>query len=215
MNKWLALIVTIVLLSCCKNDTYHYPSVKEEFFTAYAGPDSLIQYIITDDGVLHYVSDSENIDAILPDSLMRLMGYYEELPKGEVKVHSFLKATAPLAVPVEQYADSLPTAPVSLQSAWLGYRYLNMLVNFKSGGKPHKILFLEESRTAIDSAGVANAVVNIYHKDNNDAQIYEVRGYASLPLSPYLSPGVRQLDLQLNYLSYEGDTCVLNFAYKP
>lgn len=215
MNKWLALIGTILLLSCCKDNTYHYPSVKEEFFTAYAGPDSLMQYIITDDGALHNVAESGELDALVPDSLIRLMGYYEELPKGEVKVYSFIKASAPFAVPVEQYTDSLPTAPVSLLSVWLGYRYLNMLVNIKSGGKTHKILFLEEKYTTPDSSGVAKAVVNIYHKDNNDAQVYEVRGYASLPLSPYLTPETRQLDLQLNYLSYEGDTCTLNFEYKP
>ena len=216
--KWLwqwILVSGLWLFAACGSDSSHYPSVKEEFFSGYANADSLLQYIITDDGQQRIVTDSKDIDPVAPDSLVRLMGYYEELTSGQVKVHSFLSAIAPQPVPAEQYADSVATAPVSVQSLWLGYQHLNMLLNIKSGGKKHKISFLEESYTSPDANGVAHAAFSIHHKPDDNAQVYQIRGYASLPLASYLTPDVHQLNFSISYLSYEGDTRTYQFEYKP
>ena len=204
-----------IVNSSCSKDKYHYPDVKEEFFTAKTGADSLINTIITDDGVSRQVVESENIDRLTPDSIMRLLGYYEEHGNNAVKLHSFIPVTSPLAVPYEQYNDSVPTAPVSIQSAWLGHEYLNMLINVQSAGKPHRISFLIQQYQAPDSLGASSATFSIHHNDGGDAQIYQSRAYASLPLYPYLSSSVRQLDVKVNYLDYDGQMQELSFAYKP
>ena len=141
------------------------------------------------------------------------MGYYEEQTDGKVKVHSFLNAISPLPVPAEQYADSVATAPVVMQSSWLGYKHVNMLVNVKAGGKAHKIAFLEELSEGPDATGVATAVVSIHHNDAEDARIYDTRGYASLPLMPYLSPQVHKLNVVIRYLTYENDIREILFVY--
>lgn len=214
MTKWLALIATIVLVSCTK-DSYHYPNVKEEFFTAYANADSILTTIITDDGRKRQVIDSDNAGRIAPDSLVRLLGYYEELSDNTAKVHSFLLATAPLPVPYTEYADSVATAPLSLQSAWMGHQYINMLFNIQSAGRPHRIAFLLNQHQAPDSDGLASASFSIHHDDSGDARIYESRAYTSLPLYPYLSSSVRQLDVKISYLDYGGQTQELSFVYKP
>ncbi len=199
----------------CSKDTYHYPDVKEEFFTAKTGTDSLINTIITDDGISRQVVESEDIDRLTPDSIIRLLGYYEEHSNNTVKLHSFIPVTAPLPVPCEEYADSVPTAPVSIQSAWMGYEHINMLLNIQSAGKPHRISFLIDQYQAPDSLGVSSATFSIHHNDGGDAQIYQSRAYASLPLYPYLSSSVRQLDVKVNYLGYDGQIQELSFAYKP
>ena len=201
--------------SSCSKDTYHYPDVKEEFFTAKTGTDSLINTIITDDGISRQVVESEHLDRLTPDSLMRLLGYYEDHGNNTVKLHSFVLVTAPVAVPSEQYRDSVPTAPVSMQSAWLGHEHVNMLMNVMSAGKPHKISFLIDQYQDPDSSGVSSATFSIHHNDGGDAQIYQSRAYASLPLYPYLSSSVRQLDVKVNYLDYDGQIQQLSFAYKP
>lgn len=213
MKSWLPLLMVILLISCGGKDSYHYPSVKEEFFSAYANADSLLQYIITDDGVTRQVVEPRGLNAVAPDSLVRLMGYYEEQTDGKVKVHSFLNAISPLPVPAEQYADSVATAPVVIQSSWLGYQHVNMLVNVKAGGKTHKIVFLEESSEGPDADGVATAVVSIHHNDAEDARVYDTRGYASLPLTPYLTPQVRKLNLVIRYLTYEEVFREIPFVY--
>ena len=213
---WQCVLVSgLWMLTACSSDGHHYPSVKEEFFSGYANADSLLQYIITDDGHQRIVTDSNEIDPVPPDSLIRLMGYYEELPSGQVKIHSFVSAIAPQPVPAVQYADSVPTAPVTVQSLWLGYRYLNMLLYVKTGGKKHKIIFLEDNYTAPDADGVAHVSLSIYHKTEDDAQPYQIRGYASLPLASYLKPDVQQLNLSISFLNYDGDIRTYQFEYKP
>ena len=221
-KTWLITLFVLIVIchlsivnSSCSKDKYHYPDVKEEFFTAKTGADSLINTIITDDGISRQVVESENIDRLTPDSIMRLLGYYEEHGTNTVKLHSFIPVTSPLAVPYEQYNDSVPTAPVSIQSAWMGHEYLNMLINVQSAGKPHRVSFLIHQYQGPDSSGVSSATFSIHHNDGGDAQIYQSRAYASLPLYPYLSSSVRQLDVKVNYLDYDGQIQELSFAYKP
>ncbi|MCR4765453.1 MAG: hypothetical protein K5856_04690 [Bacteroidaceae bacterium] len=209
-------MLVATLLSSCGEDTYHYPSVKEEFFSGVANADGLLEYIITDNGTRRVVTEwGEHLTRLQSDTLFRLMGYYEELSADNVKVHSFVNAISPLPVPAIYYADSVATAPVIIQSAWLGNQYINMLLVVKAGGMKHRIVFLEENITGPDDTGTLQAVFSIHHNDGKDAQVYETRGYASLPLYPYLSPAVRQIDIKLNYLDYEGRERDYSFVYKP
>lgn len=213
--QWPIMFLLVVsLFSSCGKDTYHYPSVKEEFFCGSAKADGMLEYIITDDGVKRVVTEWGNqLDKLKPDTLFRLMGYYEELSSDKVKVHSFVNAISPKPVPATQYSDSVPTAPIILHSAWLGNQYINMLLAVKGGGKKHRVVFLEESVTTVDADGIAHVVFSIYHNDDGDAHVYESRGYASLPLLPYLKPSVRQLDISLKYIDYEGNARDYSFIY--
>ena len=215
--QWLmAFLLVTYLLASCNKDTYHYPSVKEEFFSGYAKSDGSLEYIITDDGRRCVVTEwGEQLTQLKSDTLYRLMGYYEELSPDNVKVHSFVKAISPIPVPAIQYIDSVATAPIILHSAWMGNQYINIVMSVKGGGKEHRIVFLEESVTPVDDSGIVHAVFSIHHNDGGDAQVYEIRGYASLPLSPYLKSSVQQLDIQLNYLDYEGNVRNYSFTYKP
>ena len=217
MFQWsMALLLGVSLLASCSKDTYHYPSVKEEFFSGSAKSDSLLEYIITDDGTRHVVTEwGDQIARLKPDTLYRLMGYYEELSTDNVKVYSFVKAISPNPVPADQYADSVATAPIILHSAWMGNQYINIVFSVKEGGKKHRIVFLEEGVTPADASGVAHAAFSIYHNDGGDTEIYQTRAYASLPLLPYVQPSVSQLDITLHYLDYEGIVREYSFVYKP
>jgi len=209
-------LLVVSLLASCGKDTYHYPSVKEEFFSGFANADSLLNYIITDDGARRVVTQwGDHLTKLKPDTLFRLMGYYEELSSDNVKVHSFVKAISHKPVPASQYTDSVTTAPIIMQSAWLGNQHVNMVLLVKGGGKMHRIAFLEETVTPVDASGIAHVVFSIHHNDNHDAQVYETRAYASLPLSQYLNSSVQELDIQLNYLDYEGNFRSQTYVYKP
>ena len=216
-SQWImALLLVLSLLASCSKDSYHYPSVKEEFFSGSAKSDSLLEFIITDNGTRHVVTEwGEQLARLKPDTLYRLMGYYEELSTDNVKVYSFVNAISHNPIPSVQYADSVASAPIILHSAWLGNKYINIVLSVKEGGKKHRIVFLEEEATPVDASGVARAAFSIYHNDGGDAEIYQTRGYASLPLSPYLQPSVQQLDISLRYLDYEGIAREYSFVYKP
>jgi len=212
----MVFLLVLTMLASCSKDTYHYPSVKEEFFSGSANSDGLLGYIITDDGRRRVVTEwGQHLTRLKSDTLFRLMGYYEELSSDNVKVYSFVNAISSRPVPAEQYADSVPTAPVIMHSAWLGNQYINMLVGIKEGGKRHRIVFLEEDVTPADASGIARATFSIHHNDDHDALVYESRAYASLPLATYINPSVHQLNIQLNYLDYEGNLQNYSFEYKP
>lgn len=213
--QWLmAIFLLVSILVSCSKDSYHYPSVKEEFFCGSAKADGMLEYIITDDGTKRVVTEWGNqLEKLKPDTLFRLMGYYEELSADKVKVHSFVNAISSKPVPAVHYADSVPTAPIILHSAWLGNQYINMVLAVKSGGKKHRVVFLEEAVTNIDAEGIVHVVFSIHHNDAGDARVYEARGYASLPLLPYLNPPVRQLDITLKYTDYEGNAHDYSFVY--
>ena len=217
MRKYLWSMVCLLMVSflaSCGKDTYHYPSVKEEFFSGFAKADSLLNYIITDDGARRVVTQwGDQLTKLKPDNLFRLMGYYEDLSSDNVKVHSFVKAISHKPVPASQYVDSVTTAPIIMQSAWLGHQYVNMVLLVKGGGKMHRITFLEETVTPVDASGISHVVFSIHHNDNHDAQVYETRAYASLPLSSYLDSSVRNLDIQINYMDYEGISRDYSFVY--
>ena len=216
--QWTMLCLWLVaLLASCGKEPYHYPSVKEEFFSASAKADSLPAYIITDDGERREVVEwGDNLSRLKPDTLYRLMGYYEDLASDKVKVYSFVKAISPNPVPAQQYADSVSTAPIILHSAWLGGQYVNIVLSVKEGGKKrHHIVFLEEDVTPADASGVVHATFSIHHNDGGDDEVYQTRAYASLPLSPYLQPSVSQLDITLSCLAYDGRVLDYSFVYKP
>ncbi len=216
-SRWLMVCMLLVALCfSCSKDTYHYPSVKEEFFSGLAKSDSLLEYIITDDGTRHVVTEwGDQLARLKPDTLYRLMGYYEELSTDNVKVYSFVRAISPNPITADQYADSVATAPIILHSAWMGNQYINIVLSVKEGGKKHRIVFLEEGVTPVDAFGVAHAAFSIHHNDGGDTEIYQTRAYASLPLLPYVQPSVRQLDITLHYLDYEGIVREYSFVYKP
>lgn len=216
-SQWImALTLVLPLLASCSKDSYHYPSVKEEFFSGSAKSDSLLEYIITDDGVRRIVTErGDQLARLKPDTLYRLMGYYEELSADNVKVYSFVNTISHHPVPAVVYADSVASAPIILHSAWLGNQYINMVLSVKEGGKKHRIVFLEEDVTPVDASGVVRATFSIYHNDGGDAEVYQTRGYASLPLERYLKPSVSQLDITLKYVDYEGIAHDYSFEYKP
>ena len=174
------------------------------------------EYIITDDGVRRIVTErGDQLARLKPDTLYRLMGYYEELSTDNVKVYSFVNTISHHPVPAVVYADSVASAPIILHSAWLGNQYINMVLSVKEGGKKHRIVFLEEDVTPVDASGVVRATFSIYHNDGGDAEVYQTRGYASLPLEQYLKPSVSQLDITLKYVDYEGIAHDYSFEYKP
>ena len=216
-SQWImALTLVLPLLASCSKDSYHYPSVKEEFFSGFAKSDSLLEYIITDDGVRRIVTErGDQLARLKPDTLYRLMGYYEELSTDNVKVYSFVNTISHHPLPAVVYADSVASAPIILHSAWLGNQYINMVLSVKEGGKKHRIVFLEEDVTPVDASGGVRATFSIYHNDGGDAEVYQTRGYASLPLERYLKPSVSQLDITLKYVDYEGIAHDYSFEYKP
>ena len=85
-----------LLLTACGEDSYHYPSVKLEFLTAYSGGDGALERVLTDDGEEYAVLVDDSHLHIRPDSLVRIVSNYEWVHnEGDEGVHLYAVSAAP------------------------------------------------------------------------------------------------------------------------
>lgn len=199
-----AVVCLAALLASCGGDDYHYPSVKEEFYTLHTGRDGLPESILTDGGSEYRVVENKSYYSSTPDTTLRAVGYYEETAGGVI-LYSPSPAISHRPIPAEAYADSASTAPVALQSIWPGLDYLNIVLQVKNNGGHHSLVFLEDS-VVTAAGGVKSVYVSIYHNAHGDAEGYTSRAYLSLPLSVYLDASTDELDVSVSFLNYGQQT---------
>ena len=73
---WWILLLQVCLLAGCGDDDYHYPSVKLEFLTAFAGPDGYLQSVVTDEGETLPVVEDKTKTKIEANASVRIISNY-------------------------------------------------------------------------------------------------------------------------------------------
>lgn len=205
-----ALFVSV--FASCSDDNYRYPSVKEDFFSLKLSENGQL-CLTTDDGSSHNVQNVPANLKLKPDTLYRLFGYYEEQDNNSVKLYTPTLPISSLPVKSYLYADSVPTSPVIIQSAWFGYDYLNIVLNVLNAGGQHTFAFIEDSCFYNKAERVCNLSVSVYHNSHNDYEAYTNRIYMSLPLYPYLIEDVDSVEISLSVLNYEHEIMTRHFTY--
>ncbi len=193
--------LVFALAAACSDDSYHYPSVKKEFYTLHTDGTGSPETIETDDGQTHAIAEDKSGFVSAPDTALRVVGYYEQVDGG-VRIYSPSPTVSYKPVSASAYADSASTAPVSLQSMWGGLKYLNIVLEVKNAGGRHKLLLLEDSVRR--SAGGSNVYLSIYHNANGDSEAYTSRACMSLSVEDYLSSVGTPLDVNVSFFSYGG-----------
>ena len=76
----------VVLLSCllasCGDDDYRYPSVKQDFLTAFSGTDGRLESVLTDEGERLRIVEGASGLRVSADTAVRIVANYETLAIG-------------------------------------------------------------------------------------------------------------------------------------
>lgn len=220
-----------LLLAACGGDDYHYPSVRMEFLTATAGADGALQLVLADDGAVCPVWEDRSHTRLEAGEKVRIVSNYETVfnAAGEagVRLYAVMKAIAPQPKPAAEFEEGIHTAPASVQSIWMGYDYLNILLSVSQPGK-HQLHFIEEEVGELQPDGTLAVKLMLYHAVQEEATDYEKRAYLSVPLRQYVTEGVRRVNVQFSLHSdqafdepYEkpdsqvGGVMTYNFEYIP
>ena len=91
----------VVLLSCllasCGDDDYRYPSVKQDFLTAFSGMDG-------------------RLESVLADTAVRIVANYETLAIGDgdvagAKLYALLQTVSPVPLAAAEFEEGVKTEP--------------------------------------------------------------------------------------------------------
>ena len=128
-------------------------------------------------------------------------------------LYSASNAIAPVPITADKFADGVKTNPVDVQSIWLGWNYLNMVLEVKAQDKPHKFHFVEDSYAV--EGNRATVSLTLYHDDGDDVQAYTQRAYCSIPLQQYVTRGIETVRLSIDIHTYAGKINTYQFDYTP
>ena len=134
----------VVLLSCllasCGDDDYRYPSVKQDFLTAFSGTDGRLESVLTDEGERLRIVEGASGLRVSADTAVRIVANYETLAIGDgdvagAKLYALLQTVSPVPLVAAEFEEGVKTEPSEIQSIWRGYDYLNIIVKVKQQGK--------------------------------------------------------------------------------
>lgn len=202
----LFVLLVSCLLASCGDDDYHYPSVKQDFLTAFTGADGRPESVLTDEGeLLRVVEDASGL-SVSADATVRIVAKYETLPVGAdkaagVKLYASLQAVSPVPLPADEFKEGVKTLPSEIESIWMGRDYLNILLKVRQQGK-HLFHFVEDGVSVDEESGRASVRLTLYHDVSSDVQDYGKRAYLSVPLKQYMTEGVRGVDVEFSIHTY-------------
>jgi hypothetical protein len=204
---WLYALL-LLLMSACKDDDYHYPSVQLEFVTVEAGADGKVETLIPDSGDPLPVSNDRSNSSITANSRRRALSQYVVVGSGVTATADIYSLQSPI-VPVPKPADDpafkngIKHDPVDVTSIWMGRNYLNIRLEVKvNTGKGH-VFGIVEDRSKLDSDGIVTLL--LYYDNGGDAEYYNRDAYLSVPLSQYVSTENPQRKLTVQFEYYTRD----------
>jgi len=216
-----ALFMILLGSSCSSNDSYYYPSVKQEFVTAQSAPDGSLKSILTDGGQnLEVVEDASNTH-INADSFVRIVCNYASMDaSGEassgIKLYNLLKAIAPLPQPVGYFKNGgVKNDPADVLSIWMGLDYLNIILKIKAQNGKHLFSFVEDQVVTASDAGERMIYLSLYHDAGGDVQAYTKRAYLSVPLRQYATEGIAKIIVHFSLYTYADGMKTFQFEYNP
>ena len=206
MKKCLFLLM-LVLLAACGEDEYHYPSVKLEYLTGYSDSNAALQSIRTDEGEQLPVWRDGTGLSLTPDSLIRMVTNYEVTKEGAT-LYAAVAAVAPVPLAEDKFTDGVKTDAADVLSIWMGWDYLNIVLNIKRQDGTHLFHFIEDN--VEEGAGRTDVYLRLYHDAGGDVPAYTSRAYLSVPLRQYARPDGGPTNIHFSLQTYAGTTPPLN-----
>ena len=212
----LFIVLTGCLATACgEDDNYEYPSVKLEFLTAYSDASGKLTRIRTDAGELLDVVTRTSSATVTPDSVVRIITNYEPAVGSDgtqgVKLYGWATTISPRPKPLDEN-EEMKEAPAEVASIWLGWEYLNILLDVKQQGK-HTLGFVERSFVTEADSGEAVLNLSLYHDVTSTVQDYTKRLYLSIPLAGYLTDEIGKLTVHFSLITESGEEKTYSFTY--
>lgn len=210
MKKYCCGLLAVVwswLLVSCGDDDYYYPSVKQDFLTAFYGADGQLEAVQTDDGEkLRVVEDMSGSRADADVSVRIIANYETVLSDNEVagvKLYALSQTISPVPLPADKFEEGIKTEPSEVQSIWRGQDYLNIVLEVRQQGQ-HLLHFVEDEVVIDETGGRATVRLTLYHAVSSTVQDYGKRAYLSVPLKQYMVGGVQEVDVYFSVYTYSG-----------
>ena len=186
---WWLLPLLACLLAGCGDDDYHYPSVKQDFMTAFSGADSV--------RVISNYASEVTADGTAGAVLYALSGVLSVVPQT-----------------VDKFEEGVKTDPTDVLGIWMGLDYLNMTLIVKENGE-HKFHFIEDEVIVDTATGCSEVYLTLYHDAKEEVVSYTRRAYASVPLRQYAAEGIQKVMVHFSVHTYSGDIKTYDFVYNP
>ncbi len=190
LAKILLALDMLSVVTGCSTDGYEtgdgrYSYLRADFCMAHVTASKTVNYILTDQGdTVHLATPTTARWLPAADTLCRALAYYDNHTK-QVFSLSQVMVTRPMD---KTKADSAPTDPLTLESAWIGGGFLNVGFSVKSG-KSDEVDTRQTIGLMVDSVKrednhVSDVTLRMLHGQNNVPQYYTVKGYLSMPIPP-------------------------------
>ena len=110
----------VVLLSCllasCGDDDYRYPSVKQDFLTAFSGMDGRLESVLADEGERLRIVEGASGLRVSADTAVRIVANYETLAIGDgdvagAKLYALLQTVSPVPLAAAEFEEGVKTEP--------------------------------------------------------------------------------------------------------
>ncbi len=218
LHKIVTMIGLCLLLTACGED-YFVPSMKQDYLTAYSSANGELTSVVTDKGVrLPILSDATH-SRIKADSLVRIVCNYTEETASDgttgIRVNALAGTVSPVPQPAETFKDGIKTDAADVLSIWMGFDYLNCIVEVKAQNKTHYFHFVEETVETDETTGHRTVSLLLYHDAGNDLQAYTQRAYLSVPLRQYASENISGVTVRFSLHTSEGEVKTYTFDYNP
>ena len=183
LKQYGILLFTTVLLCACGEEEYIYPDLITEMTCLKTNSEGIGTEIITDDGQIWHLQESNRPDSLTADSTYRVVSRFAPITDSDAKVYSLWKVISPLPKPEKEY-QSTHTDPVSLQSIWRSGDYLNMVLQVKVKDQEHELSFIDNG-IVTNTNGSQTLTLGLFHDRKNDVEGFDQKFYLSVPLWHY------------------------------
>lgn len=193
----LTMLLSLLLVSCEKEDEYEYPSVRTELACAYTADNGCIYKIVLDDGTTYPVS-LQDTRYVRNTALRCKVVFSDEIDK--IDVYSLKLVRVGQIFPSSAF-EIKPMEPLEFISAWRSDDFLNLNVGFmtSSDTDDHEMAFSFDSIRYSGNSKIA--CMSLLHvRPAHDREAYMEPTF----LSMYLE-GFQDYDsIQVNINTYDG-----------
>jgi hypothetical protein len=178
-HLWKAAVWTVAAaLTACGDDDTVAPAYRQDLAEVVTDADGYPARLINDTGdTLDVVGKNRSL-VLTPDTVYRVQAAYLREADGADLV-ALTQVLSPL--PTSFRDENIRRDALDVAALWRGGRYLNLVVEVKSGGGSHAFAFVDHG-TTVDVDGARCLHIELYHSQGADPLYYTRQVYLSCPL---------------------------------
>lgn len=178
----------LCVVACNEDENkYIYPPIISELVEVHTNNQGECSHLLTDQGTWLTIRNRITMtDSLTKDSVYRCSCRYTLHPDNPNEAVIYSLRQIPSFHPIAAHSISeIKSDPLSLQSVWIGGKYLNLALLVKSQKENHSYKVVEDSLKVFMQGG-KTLHLRLYHDAGKDVEAYTQIVYLSVPLYHYL-----------------------------